>query len=138
LAAVTEKHLHALYALPTPWQVKSVKNLLTGVGKDASGGNALDAMQMVAASADSVLDTDVEDTMAASAVGTMAAEGEMITFWHPSVTVQLVTDLNPMRPSMLPAAMLEDVKFLHEELGFLPATFVNDFWDLREVQIARF
>lgn len=99
-------------------KIKATKNLLTG--EAASQGAS-------PAAADGA---SLKDTAQSSRLP--AGDGEVISYWHPAVAVRLVTDQNPMRPSMLPAGMLSDVKFLHDEVGYLPATYINDFWDLRE------
>ncbi|XP_059095522.1 putative lipid scramblase CLPTM1 [Tigriopus californicus] len=61
------------------------------------------------------------------------AEGvkeEIISHWHPNITVSVVWDFTPWTPGQVPPPLDEFVEFTPSLQNYKPIMFVNDYWNL--------
>ncbi|KAH8284485.1 hypothetical protein KR044_007516, partial [Drosophila immigrans] len=60
---------------------------------------------------------------------------QIVSHWHPNLTVNLVVDQTNWAQGSVPAPLDEYVKFVDGGKTYLPIVFVNDYWNLqREYQ----
>jgi len=63
------------------------------------------------------------------------AEGvkqEIISHWHPNITVNIVCDHTPWVPGQVPPPLDEFVEFTPSMQNYKPILFVNDYWNMNK------
>ncbi|XP_041988090.1 cleft lip and palate transmembrane protein 1 homolog [Aricia agestis] len=55
---------------------------------------------------------------------------EIVSHWHPNLTVNLVTDQTNWMRGSVPAPLDEFIFFLPDGLEYKPAVFLNDYWNM--------
>lgn len=55
---------------------------------------------------------------------------EIVSHWHPNLTINLVTDQTNWVKGTVPAPMDEFIEFLNNGLEYKPVLFANDFWNM--------
>lgn len=55
---------------------------------------------------------------------------EIISHWHPNLTINLVADWTQWTMGAVPVPLNEYVKFIPNELKYQPILFYNDYWNL--------
>uniref|UniRef100_A0A1I8A149 Cleft lip and palate transmembrane protein 1 homolog n=1 Tax=Steinernema glaseri TaxID=37863 RepID=A0A1I8A149_9BILA len=55
---------------------------------------------------------------------------EVLNFWHPNITVNLVADQTQWTKGQLPSPLDESVKFDQTALNYKPILFFNNYWNL--------
>jgi len=57
---------------------------------------------------------------------------EIISHWHPNMTINLVTDWTAWTPGAVPAPLGDYIEFIPDKLNYKPVLFFNDYWNLRK------
>ena len=63
------------------------------------------------------------------------AEGvkqEIISHWHPNITVNIVNDYTPWTPGQVPPPLDEFVEFTTSLTHYKPIFYLNDYWNLNK------
>jgi len=63
------------------------------------------------------------------------AEGvkqEIISHWHPNITVNIVCDHTPWVPGQVPPPLDEFVEFTPSMQNYKPILFINDYWNMNK------
>lgn len=55
---------------------------------------------------------------------------EIVSHWHPNLTICFVTDWTAWAPGSVPAPLNEYIQFIPTELKYKPVVFFNDYWNL--------
>jgi len=55
---------------------------------------------------------------------------EVLNFWHPNITVNLVNDYTAWTKGQVPSPLDQYVKFHAESNKYYPIVFMNDYWNL--------
>ncbi|XP_037957516.1 cleft lip and palate transmembrane protein 1 homolog [Teleopsis dalmanni] len=56
---------------------------------------------------------------------------QIISYWHPNITVNIVVDQTTWSAGSVPPPLDESVKFAEFGKVYLPIVFVNDYWNLQ-------
>ncbi len=57
---------------------------------------------------------------------------EIISHWHPNITVNLVADHTPWAPGQVPPPLDEFIEFTPSLQNYKPILWVNDYWNLNK------
>ena len=57
---------------------------------------------------------------------------EIISHWHPNITVNIVCDHTPWVPGQVPPPLDEFVEFTPSMQNYKPILFVNDYWNMNK------
>ncbi|KNC85687.1 hypothetical protein SARC_02136 [Sphaeroforma arctica JP610] len=63
------------------------------------------------------------------------ADGTIIAYWHPNITINLVYDMGKIARKQLPEPCLQYLNFNDESLTYDNVIYVNNFWNLAEDRI---
>ncbi|XKL66053.1 hypothetical protein PGB90_009473 [Kerria lacca] len=56
---------------------------------------------------------------------------EIVSHWHPNLTICLITDQTEWTQGMVPSPINEYIEFLSDEDQYKPVIFYNDFWNMK-------
>lgn len=73
-------------------------------------------------------DTSVEDQQKAKD----GIEHEIISHWHPNITINLVIDYTAWIPGQVPPPLDEFVEFTPSMQNYKPIVYLNDYWNLNK------
>ncbi len=57
---------------------------------------------------------------------------EIISHWHPNITINIVADHTPWTPGQVPPPLDEFVEFTPSLQNYKPIMYVNDYWNLNK------
>ncbi|KAK6640179.1 hypothetical protein RUM44_011865 [Polyplax serrata] len=57
-------------------------------------------------------------------------KGEIVSHWHPNLTVNLVTDHSKWQKGIIPSPLDEYIVFLPDEVHYKPILYMNDYWNM--------
>lgn len=57
---------------------------------------------------------------------------EILTHWHPNLTINLIDDHTHWVRGMVPSPLDEYVEFLEDGLSYYPVLYFNDYWNLNQ------
>ncbi len=57
---------------------------------------------------------------------------EIVSHWHPNMTINIVTDWTAWTAGSVPAPLGEYIEFIPDQLMYKPVVFFNDYWNLRK------
>ena len=55
---------------------------------------------------------------------------EILSYWHPNMTINLVDDHTPWQKNQVPSPLNEHIEFDPETGKYYPIIFLNDYWNL--------
>lgn len=59
-------------------------------------------------------------------------ESEIVSYWHPNITVNLVYDGSQFIPGQVPEPLNKYIQFNESGTGYYPVLYLNDYWNLAQ------
>jgi hypothetical protein len=57
---------------------------------------------------------------------------EVLSHWHPNLTINLIDDHTPWTPGHIPAPLDEYISFVEDTNFYHPIVYFNDYWNLNQ------